>query len=361
MMKNDIAIWAPLRYSNYGDDLQAIVFAHFIKSLGFSVIVFQMEQELADYYGLKVAHNVNELCANSKLCIIAGGALLTPFLLPQRIVSKPAYEYENDFKDLHNAGKKFGTKFCAISMGGDGKSRNPYLYYSLSRIEFFKSPWFIDGTVRLEGDIQQMKKFGKSFKYYPDCLLQTPRWLKMSSNSSPGSNKCLKVALNFKKRHLPKKLLDDILQYAQTHNDIEFYFVTTHLEKSGIKYEFIPENESKNVKIIKYSTPTQLLEFIKGVDVLVTSKLHLGITGLTVNTPFLIYQGPGKAKSFAKTIGGEWSVLDDAITFDDLLKNYLLVGKKNLMDRYNTAELKKIIDESKFQFEFCRNILNKHS
>ncbi len=85
-------------------------------------------------------------------------------------------EYERDFKKLYNATKKYQVKFCAISIGGDGKIRNPQLYYSKYRINFFESDNFINGTVRLSGDVEQMKQFGKAFVYYPDMLFQTPKY-----------------------------------------------------------------------------------------------------------------------------------------------------------------------------------------
>ncbi len=360
-MKDIIAIWAPLRYANFGDDLQAIVFAYFIRSIGYKVKVFQMDEELANVYGLDSANTVDELCQNSKLCIIAGGALLTPFSLLHRILSKSAYEYEKDFKDLHNAGKKYGTKFCAISMGGDGKIRNPYLSYSINRIKFFRSPFFLDGTVRLTGDLLQMKKFGKEFKYYPDCLLQTPKFLKIKEEDIATYDKTYKVALNFKKRHLSQDLLNELLNYARKNINVKFFFVTTHLEKKKINYEYIPEKETDNVKIEKYKTPTQLLEFITGMDILITSKLHLGITGLTTGTPFVSYRGPGKAKSFVESIGGNWAIVNDNITFQELQEKFFNKSKVELFNQYDVVALQKMINESNNQFMFCKKIVEKYS
>ena len=169
--KKKISIWSPLRYTNYGDDLQAIIFGLYIKSLGWDVKLFQLDEELSSLYDLEIASTVNELCKDINLCIIAGGALLTPVMLHKRILHKVSYLYEQDFKDLVQAIKKYNTKFCALSIGGDGNTRIPFLYFSRHRIRFFKSDNFLNGTVRLEGDVSQMEKFGKSFKYFPDYLL----------------------------------------------------------------------------------------------------------------------------------------------------------------------------------------------
>ncbi len=358
-MKNKIGIWAPLRYANYGDDLQAILFAYFLESIGYKTILFQLNENLANTYKLDTAHTVDELCSDSKICIIAGGALLTPFSIIQRFLSKSANEYERDFKDLYRAGKKYGTKFCAISMGGDGLTRNPYLHYSLARITFFKSKYFLNGTVRLEGDMFQMKKFKKNFTYIPDCLLQTNNFLNISKKREDFPTTPYRVALNFKKRHVSTKLLNEIFLYAKKNKDVEFFFVTTHLEDTEINYEYIPNEKIENIKIVHYKTPSQLLEFISGVDILITSKLHLGITGLTVGTPFISYRGPGKAKSFVKSIGGDWSIVDDNIGLNDLKKQFFFKSKESLFEKYNINTLGQMIKNSYKQYEFCEKIVKK--
>ena len=131
-----ISIWAPLRYANYGDDMQAIAFAQLIKAMGYDVKIFQLEESLAKAYDLKVAQSVNELCKDVNLVIIAGGALLTPFKWYKRLLNRAAREYEADFKDLYYATLKYPrVKFCAISFGGDGKVKKPETWFSHWRID----------------------------------------------------------------------------------------------------------------------------------------------------------------------------------------------------------------------------------
>lgn len=360
MSKKTISIWAPLRYTNYGDDLQAIVFAKYIQSLGYEVKVFQMEESLARMYSLNVAQTVDELCKDVKLCIIAGGALLTPFLLHKRILNRSAAEYEQDFKDLNSAIKKYDTKFCAISMGGDGLTRSVFLYYSRHRISFFKSPNFLNGTVRLEGDVAQMQKFGKEFTYIPDCLLQSVKFLELNIDHSLPPHRPVRVGLNFKKgKYLDSALVNDIYKYARENENIEFYFMKTHMDKTGINYEYVPKEETRNIKIIPYESPAQLLGVMSGLDVLITSKLHLGITGLTIGTPYLSYRGPGKARTFTESLGGKWAVVPDNISFKELLQRFLLVPKPELFSKYDLKMLKSMIEESEKQYLFCKEVIEK--
>jgi hypothetical protein len=255
------------------------------------------------------------------------------------------------------------VKICAISIGGDGEERQPKKYYSRHRISFFSSHQFLDGTVRLAGDVEQMKKFGKNFKFIPDCLLSVNKFVK-----PPATIKNLpdvpisKIGFNFKKgKYLSEPFLDGLFSYAGKNKNIIFYFITTHLEKTGMDYEYIPAKETENIKIIKYTDPEELLQFMSELDVLISSKLHLGITGLTVQTPFLSYRGPGKAKSFLQSIGGENMILDDNITFDELNRAFFYNTKEQLFNLIDTQLFDVMVEKSFEQFKFAEKIIDKYA
>lgn len=363
-MIKKIAIWGNNRYSNYGDDLQTLVFALHLKNLGHKPIVFQLEKEIADKFGLEVANNLDELFKDVRFCIIAGGALLTPFPILKRVLSKTAIEYEADFRDLNSAIKKYPqVKICALSIGGDGEKRTPSKYYSRHRIDFFSSPQFLDGTVRLTGDVEQMKNFNKQFKFIPDCLLSVDKFVNPVIKSNNFSDLPIsKIGFNLKRgKYLSKPFLDELFSFADKNRNIIFYFITTHLEKTNINYEYIPAAETENIKILKYTDPTELLEFMSELDVLISSKLHLGITGLTVQTPFLSYRGPGKAKSFLRSIGGENVILDDDISFDELNSTYFTKSKKQLFNLINTEVFNSMVEKSFEQFVFAEKMIDKYA
>lgn len=359
MEEKTISIWAPLRYANYGDDMQAIAFAQLIKGMGYAVKVFQLEESLAAIFQLESVQTVDDLCRDVKLVIIAGGALLTPFRWYKRLLNKAAREYEVDFKDLFLATKKYpNVRFCAISMGGDGKVKDPAVWYSHWRRDFFCSDAFIDGTVRLEGDKTQMQQaFGKNFTYYPDMLFRTCDYFPPKKLAP---TKKYRVGFNFKKgRYLDKRLINDIMDYAASHDDMEFHFTTTHMQKVGLNYQYVPQHPTKNVFIDRYENPCQLLGVLASMDCFMTSMLHVGLTGLTTGTPFVSYRGPGKTKSFLKSIGGDWAILPDNITFEQLRTQLWNNTREDLYARYNTEEIERMKAESLKQYEFCKNIVEK--
>ena len=352
-----VAIWAPLRYTNYGDDMQAIALGKLIQSIGYDVKLFQLDESLAKQYDMRSVSTIDSLCEDVNLCIIAGGALLTPFNPLKRVLNRSAAEYEQDFKDLLKASEKFPIKFCAISMGGDGKVRMPWMYYSQARIKFFKSDAFLNGTVRLAGDVKQMKQFGKEFVYHPDMLFRSFEYFEYNRLEITPK---YRVGINFKKgKYLDKKLLSDIYEYAAKHDDIEFHFTTTHMQKKGLNYQYIPKNESKNIFIHHYESPNQLLGVLASMDIFITSMLHLGLTGLTTGTPFISYRGPGKTKSFLESIGGHWAIVKDDITLHELKKSFFAKKREELYSQYDKDAIQEMINSSTLQYEFCKKLLEK--
>lgn len=356
-----VGIWAPLRYANIGDDMQALSFAIQIRKLGYDVKLYQLEENLSKEYGFESAENLDGLCQDVNLVIIAGGALLTPFRWYKRILNRAAREYENDFKELLDATQKYpNTVFCAISMGGDGLLRNPQIWYSKSRVGFFKSSSFINGTVRLQGDVEQMKQaFGKNFVFYPDMLFRLTDFFKPTL--LPQSKK-YRVVLQFKRgRYLDKQLLNDIYSYAENNDDIEFHFITTHMPKVGLTYQYVPEKPSKNIFIDTYQTPNQLVGVLGSVDIVITSMLHVGLIGLTMGTPFVSYRGPGKTKSFLRSIGGDWAILEDKISFNELKTTLFFKSRESLYSQYNTIEIDKMKQDSLNHYDFCQSIVEKYA
>ncbi len=339
--------------------MQAIAFAKHIQKQGYEVKLFQLDEELAKLYQLESVSTVNELCKDVNLVVIAGGALLTPFKWYKRILNKAAREYETDFKNLFLATNKYpNVKFCAISMGGDGQVKKPETWFSRWRIKFFRSPAFVDGTVRLVGDVVQMKQaFGKNFIYHADMLFRTPDFFE--PKPLPPTNK-IRVCLQLKKgRYLDKQLLADIHRYAEEHDDMEFHFITTHMLKIGLTYQYMPNKTSKNIFLDAYKSPNQLLGVLASCDIIMTSMLHVGLMGLTVKTPFVSYRGPGKTKSFLKSIGGEWAILPENISFDELRMKVFTKKKDDLFAQYNIKVINDMINDSLNQYDFCKNTVIK--
>lgn len=359
-MKKTIAVWAPLRYANYGDDMQAIAFAKFLRELGYQVKLYQLDEVLSELYQFESCSTIDELCKDVNLVIIAGGALLAPNTWYMRILHRTSRLYEKDFGDLLNAEKKYpNIRFCGISFGGDGKVMDAVKGLGKNRAGFLSSKAFVGGTVRLQGDVDMMRSLGKEVSYYADMLFQSPFYF--PPKMLPPTKK-YRVGFNFKKgKYLDKKLLKDLFAYAESHDDMEFHFTTTHMEKIGMTYQYLPEKESKNIFIDQYETPEQLLGVLASMDCFMTSMLHVGLTGLTTGMPFISYRGPGKTKSFLRSIGGAWAIMPENITFEELKSKYWSKSREELYNQYDVDVIEAMKRDSLNQYAFCKNIAEKYA
>lgn len=61
MEKKTVAIWSSLKFTNYGDDLQALAYAKHIRSLGYNVRIFQLDKGLAKMNGFESVDTIDEL------------------------------------------------------------------------------------------------------------------------------------------------------------------------------------------------------------------------------------------------------------------------------------------------------------
>ncbi len=284
---------------------------------------------------------------------------MVPLSPARQILSSSYRRYELDFVEMVHVMKKYpDIKICPLSIGGDGERHWPLWYYGVGRYRLFHSKQFINGSVRLEGDVSQMRRMGREMKYYPDMLFRSTDYFE--PEMLPKSTK-YRVGFNLKKNCLDENIINAIFKYAEEHDDIEFHFTTTHMDKANLHYQYIPDKESKNIFIDKYTSPNQLLGVLGSMDVFITSMLHVGLTGLTMGTPCLSYRGPGKTKAFLHSIGGDWAILNDDITFEDLRGKFFSQSRGQLFNKFDVGALERFKAESGKHYDLCSEIVNKYA
>src|SRR5690606_6636257 len=90
------------------------------------------------------------------------------------------------------------------------------------------------------------------------------------------------------------------------------------------------------------------INFLAESKTIVSSKLHIGVTGLAMGTPFLSHQGPDKAKEFLKIYRLADFILDDPRSGIERLKD---------IDIYPIDRIQSIIPESYNHFNYLDALL----
>jgi hypothetical protein len=291
-----VAIWGSYNYGNYGDDIMAIQFAKYLKNLGgVEPVVYRLDKQLAKRYQLQTTDSLDELLSNAKFCIIGGGGFL---------VEKFTAPFEDDFRHLHQVSIKHNCPVYPISIGGEGLTEKERLSYW--RREFFQGDICQSCTVRLESDLTLIHKFDKEAFYYPDVLLCVSEFWQIADQNN-SSNK-IHVGINIPNTLQCKLLAFQLKIIASIRRDIVFHFINTYLPSSPINSELLPKQESTNIKYHVYTDPQSTLEFLSSLDLVVSYKLHLGLTALALGVPFYSLGGSGKAKAFLSSIDADFAV-----------------------------------------------------
>jgi hypothetical protein len=337
-----VGIWGSYNHGNYGDDLMAIQFATALKKMGVSPCVYRLDSQLAQRYQIHTTHSLKELFQDAKFGIIGGGAMLTEC---------PAAN--DDFQYLYDAISNNRCPLFPVSVGSNGQGENTTL--PLWSEKLWQSPYLKTSTVRLAQDVGLVRKLGNKAIYYPDVLLSIGElW---DIEPLPKSSTQLHVGINIGRSLRCALLLSQLSWIAEIKKDIVFHFIRTHLPNSSSNYEFLPNRESNYIKRHVYTDPISTLGFVKSLDLLVSSKLHLGLSALSLNTPFYSYAGKGKTKTFMKSINGEFAVLNSS----EIVKLIKLITDPNeILQCRNKFDFHKIEEAkvlSKGHINFLENVV----
>lgn len=344
-----VAIWGSYNYGNYGDDLMALQFATALQRMGVYPWVYRLDANLAKQYSIKTTNSLKELFDGAKFCIIGGGGMLVEKLVDDTT--------ENDFQELYLISHTQNCPVFPISIGGDGQGTKTKM--SFWKQKFFQSSICQTSTVRLEEDILLMKHLGKEAIYYPDILLSTQNFWQIAS--IPKSSKKLQVGINIG-QSLPNKLLAlQIRLITATRKDIVFHFIKTHLPNYNLSYEIINTQENSCIKQHFYTDIKTTLQFLNSLDLVISNKLHLGLTALALNVPFYSYGKNGKAQAFLKSINADSAIFPYKKNWelvDNISSNAKIL---HAINKFDMSMLEKLKKDSNGHLDFLKNILKQDS
>ncbi|NET38832.1 MAG: polysaccharide pyruvyl transferase family protein [Cyanothece sp. SIO1E1] len=290
-----VAIWGSYDHGNYGDDVMALQFALALKRRGVNPWVYRLDEHLARKYDLVTTRSVDELFRDADFGIIGGGGILIDKLPP---------EFEKDFQELHLTTSRYGCPVFPISIGGQGRGAEAPL--CRWRTEFFQGNSCQWSTVRLEEDIALLERFDKEAFYYPDVLLSVSDFWQIPPK--PESDGKLHVGINLADSFQARLLLSQLKVVAAVRGNITFHFIRTYLPDSPFNWEFLPNTNSPYFENHIYTDPYSTLKFLSSLDLIVSFKLHLGLTALALNVPFYSVGGPGKAHRFLQSVGADFAI-----------------------------------------------------
>lgn len=353
-----IGIWGNYCYGNFGDDLMAISIANYLKKKGHCPIVYRLDALLAKQFSIEVEGSVQSLVEKVDLLFIGGGGMLVGDSILRRYFSPVARSFENDFKELNEALAVYKKNVYPISIGGDGNGR-PRI--PRQRKKFFSS-YVGDGTLRLKGDLRYTQKLGRNFTYIPDILFDTSNRFKVK-RFQKSKKTDVWIGVNIISKDLKNETWHkELIDIAKKDSHIKLFFIKTHLENYSVDYEYLPRELSENIKIYQYADIEGILNFLASLDVLISSKLHVGLTAMSLGTPFFSFKGKKKTQAQLMELGAERAILPTGLQLEQFKKEYLDNNYRISIDKICDLEkLHYLVEESKKHYHFIDQVISANS
>ena len=250
----------------------AFYVAEAYRQMGVECLVFGLRPELAEKYSMRSTDCVETFFSQVAFCVFAEGGCLVDS-------GDSGNDKGERYTQLSEVARKFGVPVHPFSIGGNGQAEaTPKGGLG----ELWSDGTFGETVVRLPGDLELVESFGGEAACVPDMLWEAARVLACEEDHrDPG---VVRIGLNFLKRLVP----GDFCEWVEENvpEGFEIHWLAVHTEQR-VKGELRAEEESERVKIFRHEDPLELLRFLGGLDLVISSKLHVGLTSLSQGATFL--------------------------------------------------------------------------
>lgn len=296
MMK--VGIWGSYSYGNYGDELMALIFAMHLKRVGARPVVFGLHGPLARAYSIDSTRAVDELVGKAAFCLFGGGSLLS-----KKVGQEGEYaEYKRrEYIELRKALESHECPLYFSSIGGDGQFGGD-IDVTDYREELLRSRVCRSATVRQQVDAVKIEaQYGIAARFFPDVLLSVADFWEMAGRREEREE--LHVGLNLPRSYGQASRLLTIV--GAMGRRVVYHYIGTVRPNSATNraaYELMPCKESSRERCHPYDDPAETLRVLRSLDLIVTTKLHIGLTAVALGTPYVCVGRSLKSKAFLESI-----------------------------------------------------------
>lgn len=338
-----VAIWGSYAYGNFGDELMAVQFATFLRSLGTDVVVYALDPVVADAHAIGTSNDIEEVIRGSAFCVFGGGSLLSG--------NKPttgayAEAKKREYEEFLMAIERHQCPLYFISIGGDGEFGEGS-QIAAYREALLNSELCQMATVRQRVDTAILKsKFQIPAHFFPDVLLSIGEMWRL--NDATLGHDEVHIGLNLPKSFGWTIRILKLLQ--QLPGNVVLHWLGTVRSGSTAKLsqlEFLPGKESKRIRRHAYQQPLELLRTLQGLDLMITTKLHIGLTSLSFGVPYVCVGRSLKCKAFLDSISANhayWGEISDQAKCYSIIR---AATSKRVRTELTMGFDKTILDEQK--------------
>ncbi len=279
--------------NNFGDDLMATMFGRLLQQLDVSFTIFGLGEKNCKGYGFSPVHSVIELVNRSDIIIVGGGGLL----LPHREKSK---NDQSNIGVLIDECQRQSVPILCFSVGGAGV---PFEQLTpIARRQLLEKAKYF--TVRLRGERSLLEEAQVKGTHHEDVVWMTSLFFPMGfkechKNSRPKIGICVYPLGKFWNQLLSGlfKLLVIIRK------DCDFIFIEVKRDQRRKGKSSCSIEGLKNCEFFQYEVVEDSLKLLSSLDLLITSRLHVLIAGLSYRIPCISLLPRQKTVMYLKELG----------------------------------------------------------
>jgi len=304
-----ILLFGCYNQGNFGDDLMAIFFSRILQDEGHDVTVYRLPNHLSVKYKIKSSSNPFHCVRDCDIIVLGGGALL-------KNGDSSHHSVKRHFKEFGDAITGLDVPIFCMSIGTS--KINDLALLDPVRKKIFNNANFRGGLLRLRKDLIL---FDDKVEYVPDVVLCT----ELIMNKYFGlykNEKSDKVAINATWSNYMSvgKLL------FQNRNS-DFVLFKTHDPRSGVNAEIV----FPGLRSYTNRDPLDTVIYLSSFKTIYSSKLHLGVAGVSMGLSFCTINAPQKTIDFIEDMDEYLSVINEKVfdlqIQDDVLNCYVAFAK----------------------------------
>lgn len=288
-----IGVFGFYSYRNLGDNLMAYLIARHVQERGHLPVIFSKNAtDMADWDVL-VYGDVGEFMANCDIVFLGGGGLL----IPRPRLSGIGQDFNEDLKAMLAISREMKIPLYGFSLGGAGVPLTEIV--PSQRRDLISQMKYV--TLRNREDLQLLEQANIKGEFLDDIVWSVAN--KVPPRSKPKSKEKYRIGLNLylgdSPKFYPTKFLISVA--TKIRRDIKFIFFDIHPNADDAFNAFYvegPNCEKKFALDIQSSC-----DDVASLDLLITTRLHLGVMAMSYGVPSVAYAAATKTKLLYNRIG----------------------------------------------------------
>lgn len=279
---------------NFGDDLMAMMFTEELVKRGYEVVLWGIEAKKAEQWGAKTSRDVDSFLSSIDVLVFGGGGILANAHVRDdfdRLVEGIVQEASSRRIPVHG-----------VSLGGDGTLAPECV--SSGRKALLEHVSLL--TVRNPQDLDDVARFDVQAHFHHDVVWSCPQYASLDLVRKERAESKKRILANVEEKSVYRRSFIVAIQIANFLSPASRAEYLSIIRESGELHTL--QNRLQNSGLMDYTSypgVEKTLRRVGAADILISSKMHIGMCALAMGIPFVSVFGEEKTRIMMENLGIE--------------------------------------------------------